>query len=222
MTNLEVINHFVSLDGKFVIDVGCGSMTFTRLLLELGARVLAIDPDPVQAKLNRAAEPIANLEFVESGAELLPVESRSVDGVFFSYSLHHVPAEIYVQVFGEVQRVLKPDGFLFVVEPLDCPLNEVINLFHNEDQVRSAAQRALESLAIPAFLSAQVVTYHNFSHYDSFEQFAAHFASRSFNKLYSEADVRRPEVQAAFERLGAPGNRFTSPKQVTFLQGLRT
>ena len=88
MTNLEVINHFVSLDGKFVIDAGCGSMTFTRLLLELGARVLAIDPDPVQAKLNRAAEPLANLEFVESGAELLPVESRSVDGVFFSYSLH--------------------------------------------------------------------------------------------------------------------------------------
>ena len=88
--------------------------------------------------------------------------------------------------------------------------------------VRSAAQRALESLAIPAFQSAHVVTYHNFSQYDSFEQFATHFSSRSFNKLYTEAEVRLPEVKEAFERLRGSGHRFTSPKQVTFLQGLKT
>ena len=72
-TNLDVINQFVSLTGQFVIDAGCGSMVFTRSLLEQGAQVLAIDPDPVQAELNRTADPLANLEFVETGAEQLPV-----------------------------------------------------------------------------------------------------------------------------------------------------
>ncbi len=221
-TNINVINRFVSLPGKFVIDAGCGAMTFTRPLVDHGARVLAIDPDPVQAKLNRAATPIANLEFVETGAEQLPVSSGTVDGVFFSYSLHHIPARLYPQVFEEVIRVLAPDGFLYVIEPIDCPLNEVMKLFHDEDQERAAAWKALEQLAMSAFQSVQVVTYHHFTQYESWDDFATQFAGRSFNSLYTEADVRRPAVQKAFERLGGPAHRFSSPKQVMILQGLKT
>jgi len=204
-----------------VIDAGCGGMAFTRPLVDLGARVLAIDPDPVQAGLNRAADPIANLEFVETGADQLPVAARTVDGVFFAYSLHHIPKAIYPQVFAEVFRVLKPDGFLCVIEPMDCPFNEVMKMFHDEDQERADAQRALEELAIPAFDSAQFVTYHNYAQYDSWEDFATQLASRSFNSIYTEADIRRPEVKKAFERLGGPEHRFQSPKQMHFFQGLK-
>jgi ubiquinone/menaquinone biosynthesis C-methylase UbiE len=220
-SNLDVINRFVPIEGKFVIDAGCGGLTFTRLLLEQGARVLAIDPDPVQAEHNRAAEPLAQLEFIETGADQIPVESNNVDGVFFSYSLHHIPAEIYPQVFSEVFRVLKPDGFLYVIEPIGCPLNDVMKLFYDEDQEREAAWRALERLAMPAFVSAEVVTYHGYSQYDSFDHFARQLGGRSFNALYTEADIRRPEVEAAFQRLGGPDHRFASPKQVMFLQGLK-
>ena len=117
-SNMEVLQRFVDLKGKFVVDAGCGSMIFTRHLSELGARVLAIDPDPVQAELNRDGPPIPDVEFQQAGAENLPVGDNSVDGVFFSYSLHHVPSELYPQVFAEVLRVLKPDGFLYVIEPL--------------------------------------------------------------------------------------------------------
>ena len=52
-SNVEVLQQLVDLKDKCVIDAGCGSMIFTRILTELGARVLAIDPDPVQAELNR-------------------------------------------------------------------------------------------------------------------------------------------------------------------------
>jgi ubiquinone/menaquinone biosynthesis C-methylase UbiE len=220
-TNLDVINQFVSLADQFVIDAGCGSMGFTRSLVEQGARVLAIDPDPVQAELNRAADPLANLEFVETGAEQLPVQPNSVDGVFFAYSLHHIPVNKYQLVFAEVQRVLQPGGFLYVIEPLDCPLNEVMRLFHDEDQERAAAQQALDELAAPAFRSVQVVTYHNEVQYESWDDFATQFAGRSFNTIYTEEDVRRPVVQEAFERLGGTQHRFQSPKQVAFLQGLK-
>lgn len=196
-------------------------MVLTRQLSEHGARVLAIDPDPVQAELNRTATPIANVEFVETGAGSLPVKQGTVDGVFFSYSLHHIPAAIYGKVFAEVLRVLRPGGFLYVIEPTACPLNDVMKLFYNEDHERQAAQQALRELAMPEFNSVDVFTYHSFSQYDSFEHFAEHFASRSFNNIYTPADVRRPEVQEAFERLAGPGNRFKSPKQVMCLQGLQ-
>jgi ubiquinone/menaquinone biosynthesis C-methylase UbiE len=163
VANVDVINQFVALEQQFVIDAGCGNMTFSRHLSDLGAKVLAIDPDPVQAEINRASEPIRNLEFVETGADRLPVASGAVDGVFFSYSLHHVPADLYPRVFEEVLRILKPSGFLYVIEPIDCPVNEVMKLFHNEDRERAAAWKALEQLADSTFTSMQVVKYHSYS-----------------------------------------------------------
>lgn len=221
-TSMEVINQYVSLNGKFVIDAGCGDLTFSRPLLEQGARVLAIDPDPVQAELNRSADPVENLEFREAGADRLPVKDGTVDGIFFSYSLHHIPEAVYGQVFDEVFRVLRPDGFLCVIEPTPCPLNDVMKLFHNEDRERAAAQQAIEQIAIPAFDSVDVVAYHSFVEYESFDHFAKRFASKSFNTIYTESDVRKSAVREAFERVGAPDYRFQSPKQAVMLRNLRS
>ena len=185
---------------------------------DLGAQVLAIDPDPVQAELNRSADPLPNVQFVETGADQIPADRCSVDGVFFSYSLHHIPQMIYPCVFDEVLRVLKPNGFLYVIEPIDCPINEVMRLFHDEDHARMAAWAALEQLADTSFQASTVVKYHSLSQYDSFDDFASQYASRSFNTLYTESDVRNPRVQEAFVRIGGPEMRFVSSKQVMFLK----
>ncbi len=220
-TNVDVIKKFVSLEGKQVIDVGCGSLTFSKHLASLGADVLAVDPDPTQAKINRAAPPFPKIEFQESGGDQLPASNATVDGVFFAYSLHHVPKSLYPAVFDEVVRVLKPSGFLYVIEPVDCPWNQVMKLFYDEDQQRADAQQALIDLAAPRFKHSNAVTYHGYSEYDSFEHFADRFSKQSFNSIYSESDVRKPEVQKAFEKLGGPEHRFESPKKVVYLQDLK-
>jgi ubiquinone/menaquinone biosynthesis C-methylase UbiE len=225
-TNADVIDSFLSLSGAYVLDAGCGKMGFTQTLTERGACVVAIDPDPVQAELNRQAinrtdEPLTGIEFVETGAEALPVDDNSIDGVFFAYSLHHVPVEVYPNVFAEIRRAVKPGGFLYVIEPMSCPLMDVMDLFHPEVEERAAAQKALQELAVPFFESAAQVTYHGLSQYESFDQFADVFSSKSFNNCYSEADVRRPEVKEAFEKHGAPDYKFASPKVVMCLKGLR-
>jgi len=217
-TNIDVINEFVEIDDRDIVDAGCGSMIVSRQLAENGARVLAIDPDPVQAEFNRKEPPAANLKFAESGAEQIPAESESVDGVFFSYSLHHVPKQLYPAVFDEVLRILRPNGFLFVIEPTDCPLNEVMRLFHNEDKERALAQQSLWELAVPKFESVEEVRYHSFRRFESFDDFATHFASRTFNELYSESDVRNDTVKETFERLGAPEYEFEAPKQAMVLR----
>ena len=197
-------------------------MTFTEQIAAAGANVLAIDPDPVQAEENRQVKPIPNVKFVETGADQLPVDDRSMDGVFFSYSLHHIPAEVYPQVFAEVFRVLKPDGFLYVIEPIDCPFFQVMMLFHNEQAERAAAQKALHEIAIPKFDRHEIVTYHSLAHYESFDQFANRFGNRTFNLGYTEDDVRTPAVEEAFERLASePLYSFEAPKTVMFLQGLK-
>jgi len=156
---------------------------------------------------------------VETGAESIPAKDGSIDGVFFSYSLHHVPAKLFAAIYAEVLRVLRPDGFLYVLEPIDCPLNQVMRLFHDEDALREAAWRSLHEMVVPKFSQMSQFTYYDERSFDSWDDFADQYSNRSFNSLYAEADVRRDEVREAFLRLGGPEHRFLTPKNVMLLQG---
>lgn len=220
LSHLDVIDRFLEVKERFVIDAGCGNMHLSKALAERGASVLAIDPDPLQAEKNRKAEVIANVGFAETGADALPVEDKSIDGILFSYSLHHVPAELYESVFAEVLRVLKPDAFCYVMEPVAAgELNEVMRLFHDEVQVRDAAQRALEAHAMPHFASVDVIEYSTRVKYDSWEHFANRYAGKTFNANYTEADVRAEHVRERFMELGEPTQfEFNSPVRVTWLR----
>lgn len=224
-TDLAVIDELLELDNRFIVDAGCGAMALSRELASRGARVLAIDPDTAQAELNRQAETIPNVGFVETGADNIPVENASVDGVIFSYSLHHVPESRYPAVFEEIRRILKPDGFVFVIEPVaDGSLNEVMRLFHDEEKVREAAQQALATFAIPYFDSCFQYRYRYQKHYSNWQDFADRYATRSYNSgSYTEADVRADDVREAFERLAEAQARqdnyeFDQPMHATLLK----
>ena len=69
--------------GLTLVDVGCGAGRTAHELAALGASVIAIEPDPIQAAKNREAEPAPGVAFLEARAEILPVASGSADGVFF-------------------------------------------------------------------------------------------------------------------------------------------
>lgn len=220
-TSIDVLAGQIGLAGTSIVDIGCGGMAFSRQLCEHGARVTAIDPDPVQAERNRAAAPIAGLEFIEAPAESIPVADNALDGACFSFSLHHVPARTYPQVFSEIRRVVRPGGFLCVIEPTDSDHNTVMKHFHDETLVRAAAQDALRDLAIPVFATHAVYRYHSYVEYDSFDEFVERYGSKTFNPEYTVDDVRAPAVRESFERLGAPNYRFESPKMMMLLQGRR-
>lgn len=219
-TNIDVMNRMLALDGKTVLDIGCGGFAFSKMLAECGASVIGIDPDPIQAEKNRA-NPVAGIEFLEAGADHIPCEDSSLDGVTFAYSLHHVPSDIYPQMFEDIFRVLKPGGFLYVIEPTKCDGDEVMRLFHNEDEVREKAWAALTEIAKPRFESCTTATYYSVRQYDSWEDYATTYASKSFNSLYTEADVRHERVRAAYERLAGPNNRLDARKNVMALLDFR-
>ena len=218
--NIDVIQSFVSLSDLRVVDIGCGNLGFTSQIAEFSQHVLAIDPDPVQAQHNRDIDHSKNIDFVETHAQSIPAADHSLDGAFFAYSLHHIESSTYPDVFAEVYRVLKHGGFIYVIEPIDCPLNQVMRLFHDEEAERAAAQDWLASIA-EKFHSIEAVEYHGYTQYESFDDFATKFSSKSFNSLYSEQDVREPEVEAAFHKHGGSDLRFASPRRVVFLNQLK-
>lgn len=221
-TNLQVIDQFLQPEGLFLIDAGCGDMSLSRELAVRGASVLAIEPDSIQAEKNRQADTIANVGFAETGAQDIAVEPSSVDGVIFSYSLHHVPQAVYPDVFEELQRILKPDGFVYIIEPVATgPLNDVMQLFHDERQVRAQAQQAIDELALPLFSNVQIIEYRVPVSFNSWEDFAGNYSVKSYNTQYSEQDVRTDEVQKRFLQAGQASDfNFQTPVKVTYLKGL--
>ncbi|MEM9411674.1 MAG: class I SAM-dependent methyltransferase [Planctomycetota bacterium] len=210
--NIDAVKRYVSLEGKRILEIGCGGFGFTSQLVESGAYVVAIDPDPIQAKRNRGLLPINGIEFHECGAEELPADNRSIDGVVLAHSLHHIPELVYPVMFSEIFRVLQTSGFLVVIEPTYCSFNNVIRLFHNEDSERVAAQKSLSRFAKPRFGKEFRARLHSIVQYESFEQFVDRFASKSFNSLYSRGDIEQDAVESAFLRNGGLSHEFKATK----------
>ena len=82
-SDLEALDHLVDVAGLRVIDAGCGGGRFSIELAKRGATVVGVEPDPVQAQMNRAAGPVPGLTFIECGGEALPMDDSSQDAVFF-------------------------------------------------------------------------------------------------------------------------------------------
>lgn len=200
-TDFEAVRRLVDVAGLRLVDVGCGAALTSREFVALGAEVLGVEPDPVQAEKNRRAEPVAGLAFVEAGAERLALDSGSVDGVCFFRSLHHVPIEHMDAALREAVRVLKPEsGFLCVVEPgMTGTHFEVMKPFHDETRVRTAAQAALARTAGRMFRDVARHRYVQFPRYADFEALVTRFTGQTFSSIGRQS-VETDEVRARFER----------------------
>lgn len=220
-TNLEVLDRLVDVKDRFVVDAGCGAGHLCYALAERGARVLGVEPDPVQAEKNRQATVVENVGFHQGGAGEIPVEPLSVDGVIFGNSMHHVPAAHYSLVFKEMLRILKSDGFLYVMEPVaNGSYQYAIELFHNETQVRLDAYNALVKYALPGYQSMREVYYDVDQTFNDFEEFANHYTRLSYNH-YSAEDVRNDKVKQRFESCTNSHGSFTltQPMRVNVYTG---
>jgi ubiquinone/menaquinone biosynthesis C-methylase UbiE len=200
LSDIEAVEALVDVSGLALVDVGCGSGATARLLAERGATVVGLEPDPVQAAQNAKADPTPGVTLFEGHGEALPQQDDSVDGVFFFRSLHHVPAEGMDTALSEAHRVVRPGGFVLVVEPgMEGTHFEMMRPFHDEGRVRTLAQQALQRTASRIFASHQGYECLQFGRYDSFEALVTRFSSMSFNDIDPDS-IDVPEVRAAFER----------------------
>ncbi|MFP6742796.1 MAG: class I SAM-dependent methyltransferase [Alphaproteobacteria bacterium] len=220
-SDFAVMDRQVSVDGMRLLDIGCGAGALTRALAARGAEVVGIEPDPIQAEKNRQAEPVPGVSFVEGGAQRLDIADDSVDGVFFKYSLHHVPAEAMDEALAEAVRVLKDDGFLYVTEPVMVGSYAAMTKpFNDETNVRRLAYEALARGAGPNFKRAHETRYCLWHEYVDFETFVEGRLGQTYND-HQRAQIDTPEVRAMFEA-GRNGNcyRFQMHLRVNFYQGV--
>jgi ubiquinone/menaquinone biosynthesis C-methylase UbiE len=116
-TNERLIDIFIKLSelpvGARVVDLGCGSGTFTNLLQRRGYRCSGVDLSQKLIAIARAK--FSDIEFLEGDIENLPFADASFDGVLFSGVLHHFPD--LSRCAAEVFRILRPGGRFVAFDP---------------------------------------------------------------------------------------------------------
>jgi ubiquinone/menaquinone biosynthesis C-methylase UbiE len=143
---MDELEKLLSLDGKRILELGCGKAEITRFIATngYGRKITATEVDQVQHKNNICIKDLPNVDFLMTGAESIPLEDGVFDVVFMFKSLHHVPVNLMDDALSEVKRVLKPGGIAYISEPVfKGYFNEVLRIFHDEEEVRKLAYCAI-------------------------------------------------------------------------------
>ena len=218
----EVYHRLLALDGKHILELGCGNAAITRDIATAGPgrTITALEVDRIAHDQNLQITDLPNVTFGLGGAEAIPLENASVDVVFMFKSLHHVPVALMDQSLREIQRVLKPGGIAYISEPIYAgDFNEILRQFHDEREVREAAfdalKRAIDTglfeLVEEVFFNAPM----DFEDFDDFENRVIR-VTHTEHKLDAELYQR---IRQLFEaHAGKDGARFLVPIRVDLLQ----
>ncbi len=118
---LEYAFHAIGdVNGRLVLDYGCGNGENTLPLVARGARVIAVDVSEDLLRLARRRLALHGLAgrsaiFLAGSAHDLPLPDASVDAVMGIAILHHLDLDLAAR---EVHRVLKPGGVAVFQEPV--------------------------------------------------------------------------------------------------------
>jgi ubiquinone/menaquinone biosynthesis C-methylase UbiE len=218
---IDVLTELVPIAGQQIIELGCGAAKLARTLLQRypDCVVTGLEVDERQHAKNLTS-PHPGLRFVAGGAQAIPFPDASFDVALMLKSLHHGPMPLLDQALAEVARVLRPQGYLYVSEPVyGGPLNEVIRLFNDEGVVRAAAQTAIDAAIRSGAWEPLAERF--FEMPVSFRDFTD-FEQRMMRPTFADHqidDAKLAEVGKAFApHLQAHGAHFTRPMHVRLMR----
>jgi 2-polyprenyl-3-methyl-5-hydroxy-6-metoxy-1,4-benzoquinol methylase len=100
--------------GMAVLELGCGTGSFTRELARSGAEIVAIDVSPELLEIANADTSAPNVQYQIQNAYALRYPEGMFDSVVGSSVLHHLEIEDAIR---DIYRVLKPEGTIYFTEP---------------------------------------------------------------------------------------------------------
>jgi len=218
----EIFEHFLSLDGKTILELGCGKADITRLIATngYGRKITATEVDVDQYKKNILIDDLSNVTFIVAGSENIPLDDETFDIVFMFKSLHHVPEKEIENALHEVKRVLKHGGIAYISEPIfSGDFNEVLRLFHDEEQVRDAAYSAIRnSISNENLISLDELFFNTSISFKSFEEFEEKIMNVTHTDHELSSDLYECVKKQFLLNLEDDGAKFLIPIRVNLLQ----
>jgi ubiquinone/menaquinone biosynthesis C-methylase UbiE len=150
--NRFILSHLGDVNGRTLLDLGCGAGENSVYFSLKGARCTATDYSPgmVEQARKLAASNGVQIEAHTMNAMAIDYPADSLDIVYAANLLHHLPKP--ETALREIHRVLKPGGKLCFWDPLRH--NPVINVYRRlASEVRTEDEMPLH-IGIVRFVEA--------------------------------------------------------------------
>jgi ubiquinone/menaquinone biosynthesis C-methylase UbiE len=124
---LKVINYSEKKDSFKVVEVGAGTGKLTKILLELGLDVIAVEPnDAMREEGILYTKDFSNITWLKGSGEDTNVKTNIADWVIMASSFHWTNPD---KSLPEFARILKDDGYFTAIWN---PRNIKISKFHTK------------------------------------------------------------------------------------------
>jgi len=218
----DIYNKLLKLDNKAILELGCGTADITRAIATDGSarQITALEVDEIQHQRHLLIDDLPNVEFIKAGAEAVPCPDHAFDIVMMFKSLHHVPLDQMERALLEIQRVLKPGGIAYISEPVFAgDFNELLKMFHDEEEVRLAAFSAVRQAVDTGLLSLDQQYFFNapmlFENFAAFEQLILKVTHTD----HSLSEELFEQVRERFEsHMNQDGANFQMPIRIDLLR----
>ena len=116
----SLINFSYLTDSATVLDFGCGTATLTILAKEHRPTIKITGIDIDNAILDKAAEKInqkkLDIKVTGYNGETLPFDNNSFDRIISCLVFHHLATPVKQNILGELFRITKSNGQLFIAD----------------------------------------------------------------------------------------------------------
>ena len=160
----------LTLKCKTILDIGCGTGEFSRLLAKRASRVIAIDLSPNMIEVAKEkSQQYPNIDFQVADILQWDFPREEFDAIFSIATVHHLPVE---KLLPNLKAALKPGGKLVILDLLEheslrdilsdfiaVPLNWLFQTIKNRDIQLSpeAAEAMREHLLADEYLTLSQV-----------------------------------------------------------------
>lgn len=142
--------------GMRILEIGAGTGRATEFVQMAypQAHITALDlSDPYLRLARKKTETLKRTDFIQGDGADLPFKDQHFDAVYSVFLFHELPSKVREQVLQESLRVLKPNGFIGLVDSLqigdnpqlDTALKNFPKEFH-EPFFKNYAENPLEDL----------------------------------------------------------------------------
>jgi SAM-dependent methyltransferase len=217
---IDLIRDTAKLEpGAEVADIGSGTGIFTRLLLEAGWTVLALEPnEPMRQAAEDDLAGFPRFRSLAAKAEATGLDDASVAAITSAQAFHWFNREA---AGAEFRRILRPGGWAFLIwnereigadTPFNLDYHALLNsMGHGYESIRvKRSEPNLESFFLPG--TYHMTTFHNPQDM-TWEILRGRFLSSSY--VPPEGDPDLPPLLAELERIF---HRHESLGRVVFRQ----
>ncbi len=128
-----IFSALPDINGRVVLDLGCGIGRITRTITKRGGRAIGLDTSLGMLKRARSAMNDTTVLLMQASAGHLPLGTGAIDVVIASYVLQHILDDaVFALVIQELARVLNPGGLAVMIDGIGehhhYPANSIVTV----------------------------------------------------------------------------------------------